>query len=105
MSLSTPQQVEQRLQEIAEALALLENEMEPCALAWFRAKREREKAKARAFLTAKGTDSARRADAELESAGIGADEEGRWEGKKAKLKTLETAAVIGTSLLRAQSRS
>ena len=72
---------------------------------WFAAKRDREKAKAEAFLTAKGTDTARRNIAELESGRIGIKAEAIWESKKALQKVLETRSVIGTSLLRAQSRS
>jgi hypothetical protein len=105
VSLSTPQQVEERLQAIDGALAMLQNDIEDAAMEWFRAKRDRDKDEAEAFLTAKGTDTARRMIAKQSAAPVGADEEGRWEGKKALLKTLETRSVVGSAILKAQGRS
>jgi hypothetical protein len=103
--LSTPQAVQSRLEDIDRALALLQNEIEQAAMEWFREKRDRDKKEAQAFLTAKGTDTARRMIARDEAATVGAEEEGRWEGLKALLKTLESRSVVGTASLKAQGRS
>ena len=103
--LSTPQAVQDRLEEIDASLSELQNDIEAAAMDWFRAKRERDKEEARSFLTAKGTDTARRMIAKEDAATIGAEEEGAWEGKKALLKTLESRSVVGTAILKAQGRS
>ena len=103
--LSTPQAIQTRLEAIETDLAILQNDVEQAAMKWFVLKREREKARATCFLTAKGTDTARRMMAEQESAPVGAVDEARWEALKAKLKVLETRANIGMSLLRSQGRA
>lgn len=105
MTLSTPQAVEDRLEAIERDLAELQNELEDAAFAWFRAKREREKARAEAFLTAKGSVAARQAMAEAQTATDGMIEEATWEAKKAVARTLESRASIGQSILKAQGRS
>ncbi len=105
MTLSTPQAVEERLEGIEKDLAGLQNDYEAAALAWFTAKREREKARASAFLTAKGSVAARDAIAAVESALVGAPSEAVYEALKAKVRVLETRASIGQSILRAQGRS
>jgi 3-dehydroquinate dehydratase len=104
MSLATPQAVESRLEALDIDLAIFQNEIEEAALDWFRAKREREKAHASAFLTAKGSIAARHAVAELETCTQGMDEEAVWEAKRHKLKVLESRAAVAMSILKAQSR-
>jgi hypothetical protein len=104
MTFSTPQAVQERLEELDNDLALLQNSIEDAAMAHFRTKRDREKQKALAFLAAKGTDFARRAQAEMAVADVGREEEGKWEALRAVLKTLEARAMVGDSILKAQSR-
>jgi hypothetical protein len=104
VNLTTPEAVQSRLESLDDDLAILQNTLEDAAMAHFRAKRDREKQKAKAFLSAKGTDFARRAQADLDVAEIGREEEGQWEAKRAVLKTLEARAMVGASILKAQSR-
>ncbi len=104
MTLSTPQAVEERLEGIEKDLAKLQNDYEQAAYEWFLAKRGREKQKAEAFLTAKGSIAARQAMAEAQTASLGTEFEARYEALKAKVRVLETRASIGQSILRAQGR-
>jgi hypothetical protein len=103
-TLSHPAAVQARLQEIDTDLALHQNEYEDAASAHFTARRIKEKARAEAFLKAEGTVAERSAKADLETALIGIEEEGRWEGLRGVVKVLDTRAAIGMSLLRAQGR-
>lgn len=103
-TLNHPAAVELRLQEIDGRLAVLQNELEGAALAWFKKKRDRDRAEADAYVQAQGGHSERRAAGVRAGADIGADEEGAWEGKRHVLKTLETRSVIGTALLKSQGR-
>lgn len=104
MTLSDPAAVMARLEEIEHDLALRQNELEEAAFCWFKAKRDREKQRAEAFLGAEGTVAQREALADLEAANVGAEHEASYEALKAVCRVLETRASIGQSILRAQSR-
>jgi hypothetical protein len=105
MSLSTPQQVMERLEGLAEEIAEYANIVEGRALAWFRVKRDREKAWANAYIQANGPAHVRRVMADLAVADMGLDEEALWEGGRAKMRALESAANVGMALLKSQGRS
>ena len=105
MSLSTPQQVQERLEGIERDLAERQLDYETAAMAWFKAKRDREHDEALAFLSAEGTDTKRRMVAKRESANIGKEEEASFEALKAVMRVLETRANIGMALLKSQGRS
>jgi ectoine hydroxylase-related dioxygenase (phytanoyl-CoA dioxygenase family) len=94
-----------RLAEIENDLAVRQNALESAGMAWFKAKRDREKARATAFLRAAGTVAERSARAEEETAVDGMNEEAEWEALRAVVRVLETRASIGQSLLRAQGRA
>jgi hypothetical protein len=93
-----------RLEEIEADLAERQNDIEDAALQWFRAKRDREKSWAEAFIEATGTVPERKAKADLAVEGIGVEEEARYEAGKAVTRVLETRASIGQSILRSQTR-
>lgn len=103
--LTHPAAVMDRLAEIEADLAARQAAFERAGLAWFRAKRDREKARAVAFLSAEGTVAERNAIADQQTAVDGRDEEAEWEALKAVVRVLETRASIGQSILRAQGRS
>jgi hypothetical protein len=103
--LSDPGAVQARLQDIEADLANRENELEADALAWFRGKREREKARAEEFLKAEGTVAERNAIADKATALLHAEDEAKYEAQKSVVKVLDTRAAIGMSLLRSQSRA
>jgi hypothetical protein len=105
VTLSTPQAVQERLEQIEQDLAVRQNTFEAAAFAWFRAKRAREKQWAEAYLSAEGPAHERKARADLAVATVGALEEAEFEAVKAVVRTLETRATIGQSLLRSQGRS
>ena len=105
MSLSTPQAVLERLQGIEDDLAVRQNTLESAARAWFIAKRDKEKARAVAFLSATGTVAERNAKADEQTALDGKREEAEWEAVKAVVRVLETRASIGQSILRSQGRA
>ena len=96
--------VQQRLQDIEADLQKREAALEDAARKWFIAKRDREKARAVAFLAAEGTVAERAAKADLETATDGKEAEAEWEALKAVVRTLETRASIGQSLLRSMTR-
>lgn len=102
--LRDPGQVMARLEAIEEDLAVRQATLEAAAKAWFTAKRDREKARAVAFLEAAGTVAERQAQADRKTALDGKNEEAEWEAVKAVVRVLETRASIGQSLLRTQSR-
>lgn len=104
-ALSTPGQVRDRLEQIEHDLAMRQNDLEFAALRWFTLKRDREKKWAEAFLAAEGSVEARKARATQDTADIGMDAEAEWEGLRAVVRTLDTRAAIGMSLLRSQGRS
>lgn len=104
-ALSSPSEVLARLEMIEQDLAIRQNSLEAAAFAWFRAKRDREKAHAVAFLAATGTVAERSAKADRETAVMGSLEEAEYEAVKAVVRVLETRASIGQSVLRSQGRS
>jgi hypothetical protein len=99
-----PTAVLARLEQIEHDLAARQSVLESAALAWFRVKRDREQARARAFISAEGSVAQRQAIADRETALMGKDEEAEWEAVRAVVRTLETRASIGQSLLRAHGR-
>lgn len=89
-----------RLDEIERDLAHRQNALEAAGEAWFRAKRDKEKARAVAFLSASGTVAERQAIADQQTALDGRNEEAEWEALRAVVRVLETRASIGQSILR-----
>lgn len=104
-SLASPQAVMDRLAEIENDLALRQNTLESAGLAWFKAKREKEHARAVAFLAAEGTVAERSAIADRDTALDGRESEAEWEAVRAVVRVLETRANIGMSILKAQGRA
>lgn len=104
MSLSHPGIVLRRLEEIEADLAERQGPLEDAAMQWFRAKRDRERARAEAFITATGTVAERNAQADKATALMGVEAEARYEALKAVTRVLETRASIGQSILRSQAR-
>jgi hypothetical protein len=100
-----PATIMRRLDEIEVDLAVAQNELEGIALAWFRAKREREVAEAMEFTRAEGPVEARRMQARRIAASIGVEQEARWEAKRAVVRVLESRANVGMALLKSMGRS
>lgn len=100
----TPAQILERLEAIEKDLASRQNAYESSAREWIKGKRDREKARAVAFLKAKGTVAAREAEADAETCLIAAEHEAEYEAIRAVVRVLEARASIGQSLLRAQGR-
>lgn len=92
--------VQSRLEEIDRDLAARTPALEAAATAWFKAKRDREHRYAVAYLSAEGPVEARKAQANAATCMIGMEAEAEWEALKAVVRTLETRASIGQSLLR-----
>lgn len=105
MSLWTPAQIMERLQELEEDLGKRQNLLEDAARSWYIAKRDREKAIATTFLTTDGTVAERKAHADKAHAADGAREEAEYEALKAVCRTIETRVGIGQSLLKANGRT
>lgn len=105
LTLSDPAAVHMRLEEIDRELALLQNDLEEAALIWFKAKKERERTRAAAFIAADGSVAERGAKADLANADLGIAEEATYEALKAKARVLDTRAAIGMSILRSQGRA
>jgi hypothetical protein len=105
VSLDTPAVVQERLADIENDLAVRQLAFEQAALDHFRSKREKEKARADAFLRAEGTVAERTAIAESETALIGMDHEGRWEGLKGVVRVLDTRAAVGMAILKSHGRA
>lgn len=118
MSLSTPAQVIERLEQLDGQLAqsvapiplseqrdIAQNAMEAAAIAWFRLKRDREVEKATAYAAAEGTATERKIKAEAAAAVIGVDEEALWEARKLVVRVLESRSNVGMAILKAQGRS
>lgn len=106
ITLSSPAEVQTVLEQIEKDLAMRQNIYEAAARRWFGAKREIERAKAVALLTAEGNTTVRR------SAGIaaaydvdGAESEAEYEALKAAIGVLEARAMICMSILKAQGRA
>jgi len=104
-TLASPQQVLERLEEIERDLAARQNTLESAAYNWFRVKRDREHARARAFIDATGTVAERQAKADVETAVMGRHEEAEFEAVRAVVRVLEARATIGQSILRSQGRA
>lgn len=103
--MDAPSVVIERLEAIERDLAGRQNALEAAAMAWFRAKRDREHARAVTFLSATGcTVAERNAIAERETSLLGVDEEASYEALRGVMRVLETRASIGQSILRAQGR-
>lgn len=105
MTLSAPAAVQERLEAIEVDLAIRQDDYEAAALSWFRMKRDREKQRAEAFMRAEGTVAERNAQAEIQTATIGVEDEATYEALRGVMRTLETRASIGQSILRSQARS
>lgn len=106
--LSSPHAVQARLRDIEEDLAIRQNDLERAAMAWFKAKRDREKRWAQEFLDQEGnvkTIAERKAVADAETADIGIEDEAEYEATKAVCRVLETRAAIGMALLKSQGRA
>ena len=103
-SLSTPDAVQQRLEQIEQDLGQRQLVYEQAALDWFRKKRDREHEWAVAFVKAEGSVEARKAAATIETAMVGKEEEALWESLRAVMRTLETRSTIGMALLKSQGR-
>lgn len=103
--MNTPDQVMDRLEALDVDLAVRGPALELAARAWFIAKRDKEKARAVAFLSAEGTIAERHAIADEKTATDGKAEEAEWEALRAVCRTIETRVGIGQSLLRAHGRS
>jgi hypothetical protein len=88
--------IQARLAEIDEDLAARQPVLERAATAWFKAKRNREEQRARAFMTADGTVAERNAHADIVTSLVGVNEEAEWEALKAVVRVLETRASIGS---------
>lgn len=104
-SLSTPQVIMARLEELDRDLAARGPALEAAARAWFIQKRDRDRRRAEVFLTSEGTVAERNAHADLATSTMGAPDEAAYEALKAVCRTIETRVGIGQSLLRAHGRS
>lgn len=102
--LSAPSAIMARLEEIDRDLADRQNALESAARKWFVAKRNRDRDRAVAFLSAEGTVAERQAQADRETAVDGSEDEAEWEALRAVVRTLETRASIGQSLLKMHTR-
>lgn len=105
MTLDNPAAVLARLSDIENDLAVRQGAYEAAALAYFKAKRDREHDRAVAFISAVGTVAERSAIADRETALNAAQEEALYESIKAVMRTLEVRASIGQSILRSQGRA
>lgn len=116
MTLATPQQVIERLDEIEKDLADRQLEYEKAAGDRARLTRDWEKAFAIARKTAKGGDADTRKAVALIQASEYEDEHGNlydrlrdaediYEASKVVIRLLETRSAIGMSILKAQARA
>jgi hypothetical protein len=103
-TLSHPGAVLERLEAIDQDLALRQNTLEAAARAWFIAKRDKEKARAVAFLAAQGTVAELQAKADELTALDGKNEEAEFEAVRAVVRVMETRANIGMAILKSQGR-
>ena len=103
--LSAPQLTMDRLEQIEQDLAARQNALEAAARAWFQAKRQREHDRAVAFLSADGTVAERNAMADRATALDGREAEAEWEALRAVVRVLDTRAMIGMGILKAQGRA
>lgn len=105
--LSHPGVVMSRLAAIENDLALRQNSYESAAGRWYGAKRDIEKTKATALLTAdEKTVAEKRARGELAAYDVeGAVYEAEYESLKAVIRVLEQRGMILMALLKAQGRT
>ncbi len=103
--MDTPSVVLSLLEGIERDLAARQNVLESAARAWYRVKRDREHARAVAFLSAEGTVAERQAHADVQTALHGRNEEAEFEALRAVVRVLEARASIGQSILRSQAVS
>jgi hypothetical protein len=101
----TPAQIMERLEEYQTELGTISNEYADVAERWTRAKRERELAYARAYMSATGQVTTRKEAATLESENVGLEDEARFVGLKGRIEVINTAAMIGMALLKAHGRT
>lgn len=100
-----PHQIEARLQEIENDLALRQNAYGSAAEKFHRAVREREHKHAVEYMKATGNTTDRREQAREQTALIGMESEAEYEGLRAVVKVLETRAMIGMALLKSAGRT
>lgn len=106
----TYEQIQRRLEEIEQDLAIRQADFEVAANEKHRLVRDFELRHARAYLAAAGATATEKKARALEALAASddgiyeklMDAEGRYEGLKAAIRTLETRASIGQSLLRSQ---
>lgn len=102
----TPAQIEERLQELEQDLAVRQNAYESAAEKWYRKLREREYQHAVEFMRAAGaTVTERKEQARELTALLGITEESEYEGLKAAIRVMETRATIGMALLKSVGRA
>jgi hypothetical protein len=105
VTLSSPAAVMERLEAIERDLATRQPALESAARNWYIAKRDKEKARAVAFLGAEGTVAERSAIADRETALDGKQAEAEYEALRAVVRTMETRATIGMALLKTHGRA
>ncbi len=101
----SPAQLMERLEGIEQDLADRQNAFGSAAEDWYRAKRDKEHAKAVAYLKAEGTVGERTAHADEQTALDGKEAEAEFEALKAVVRVLETRATIGMALLKTHGRT
>ena len=105
MSLSSPQEVQARLEQLDGELGLRLNALEKAAFDWYKIRPAKERLWATTYLSTDGPVHVRKAAAD---GAVASDEwgelEGRYEMLKVVVRGLESKASIGQSILRAQSR-
>lgn len=85
----TPAQIQQRLQELDEDLAMRQNLYEKAAERWYRVLRDREHRHAIEYMKAPGNTTDRREKAKEETALIGQMEEAEYQGLRAAIHVME----------------
>jgi hypothetical protein len=102
--LTSPQGIMAALAAIEHDLATRQNAEEWAASMWFTTKRNRDQQHAMIFMRTTGTVAERNAQADVDTATMGAEHEAMWEAAKAVKRTLETRASICMALLKAQGK-
>lgn len=105
ITLSSPAEVQERLEAVDTELALRLNDLEEAAMTWFRIKPKRERMWAESYIRVDGPAHIRKVAADSSVANEEwAEAEGRYEVLKVIVRGLESKASIGQSILRSQSR-
>lgn len=106
LELSDPATLMARLEAVERDLAMRQNPFAASAKAWYDAKREVEKTKAKVLLTSDRTSiTEKKAAGELAAYSIeGAASEAEYEATKAVIRVLEQRAMVLMALLKAQVR-